>query len=92
MGIEWGEITKGDNARVMEEVWNKRAWVYWIIQEDSALNFPWEGIIRWRKSKITRRLIIYLNITYPAWSGKLKRFGKIWWDKVNMIDTSEGER
>ena len=39
LGIERGDIPKGGDARVLVEVWNIRAWVFWIIWEDSALDF-----------------------------------------------------
>ena len=91
LGIERGDLSKKDYARVPVEVWNIRAWRYWIIQEDSALDLLMEGMLIWWKRNITRSLIKSLNITSSAWRGKLKGFGKIWWDKVNWIYKSEGE-
>ena len=76
---------------MLVEVWNRRDWVSWIIQENSSLDLLREGVLRWRKRKSTRRLIKYININYSAWRGKLKGFGNIYWGKVNRIHTSEGE-
>ena len=45
-GIERGDIPKGDDARVPVKVWNIREWGSRIIQEDPALDFMREGILR----------------------------------------------
>ena len=39
-------MPKEDDARVPLEVCNKRAWGYWGIQEDSALDILREGMLR----------------------------------------------
>ena len=49
------------------------------------MDFPREGMLRWCKRNITKRFIKYLKITSSEWRGKLKGFGKIFWDKVNRI-------
>ena len=54
------------------------------------MDFLREGILRWWRRKLTRILIKYMNRTYLAWRFKLEGCGKIWWDKVNRINTSEG--
>ena len=74
--IERGDTTKGDDTIGPVVLWNKMAWGFWKIQEESALDLLREGIMRWRKRNITRRLFKYLNITSLAWRVKLKGVGK----------------
>ena len=45
-GIGRGDTPKGGDARVPVEVWNKRLWGYWIIQEESYLYILREGMLR----------------------------------------------
>ena len=45
---------KGGDSRVTIDMWYKRAWTYQGVGFSEALNIIWEGMMRWRRSKLIR--------------------------------------
>ena len=56
-------IPKGDDARILVELYNKISWGYRGIDEDSEIRHMRDGMLILWRINITRGLMRHLNIT-----------------------------
>ena len=58
---------KGDNLKVLVEMWDRRAWEYEIERDSGALNVLWESMLIWWRPNLTKSFSDVLRQSSGTW-------------------------